>query len=169
MLQDLTDIQIDALATRENRSKSSMTESASEPRTSTSPELDCFEPVARCAGHGRVSFYCEAPSSESEGTKDSNLNIATRESIQSSASGRYLAEVAPFLCSNSPQLSVEAESHAEQMAAFFAAISPPAPSATSVDQRGKEDQGDVIADLRRQIVELEMCVCLELRLAFLHL
>ena len=160
LLQDLTDNEIETLAARENRSKSSMTEeSTSQPRTSTSPDLASLEPIPRRAGP-RVSFYCEAPESESEdtgATGDNHAGVETRESIMSSASAQYLAEVAPFLCNASPQPSVDAESHAKQLANFFAAVSPPPPSVDSVDQHTTAESDLLIERLRHQVAELEMC------------
>lgn len=134
-------------------------ESASQPRTSSSPDLGSLEPIPRRLGP-RVSFYYEAPESESEDLSaiaGNHVGRETRESIMSSASAQYLAEVAPFLCSASPQPSVDAETHAEQLANFFAAVSPPPPSASSTDQRTEAENDRLIKQLQRQVSELEMC------------
>lgn len=158
------------LAARENRSKSSSAEGESEPRTSTSPDLEYLEPVAGRGGP-RVSFCCERPESDSEDTGiadwcwDNETDVATRESILSSASGRYLAEVAPFLCSASPQPSVDAESHAEQLANFFAAVSPPPPSVNSTEQPTTDKRDGIIESLKQRVSDLEKCAFFELLLA----
>eukprot|EP01043_Picozoa_sp_COSAG02_P016166 COSAG02_NODE_706_length_18259_cov_10.340253_12_plen_173_part_00 len=134
-------------------------ESPSQPRTSTSLDLESLEPIPRRAGP-RVSFYYEAPETESEETSaiaDNRVGVGPRESIMSSASAQYLAEVAPFLCSASPEPSVDAETHAEQLANFFAAVSPPPPSVSSTDQRTEAESHLVIERLQRQVAELELC------------
>jgi hypothetical protein len=136
---------------RENRSKSSMTNTSSRPRSSTSPELGSLTQSARPG----------APVTESDSDGDSDdTGAAPRDSIMSSASGRYLAEVAPFLCGTSSQSGVDAESHAEQLASFFAAASPPPPSVASIDRRTADAKDLTIIKLRHQVADLEMCAAL---------
>ena len=142
---------------RENRSKSSMTNTSSRPRSSTSPELGSLTQSARPGA--RVSFYCPVTESDSDGDSD-DTGAAPRDSIMSSASGRYLAEVAPFLCGTSSQSGVDAESHAEQLASFFAAASPPPPSVVSIDRRTADAKDLTIIKLRHQVADLEMCAAL---------